>query len=303
MKSDSDLYRFNFETLSYEKIKNNTVRKFLITGCIILIVTLALNFRFLEYNYLKLENKQLKKDYLVLNDKISIYKNDLLKVNLKQDSIYRAFLNMQIPNDYVKQASNKNEFGFPVLNAYSYSDSIIEIHKKVNELLVLIEIQNKSYSDILKHTNLFITKKNSIPSINPIKFDYLNKQVVTSNFGLRLHPILNTVRMHNGIDLSAPIGTGVYSSGDGVVIKVGNDLNGLGNYITIDHQNGYKTIYGHLSSTNVVENQVIKQGDIIGLVGSTGLSTNPHLHYSVLYNDIHIDPINYFGNVNNSNIY
>ncbi|MDQ2732516.1 MAG: peptidoglycan DD-metalloendopeptidase family protein, partial [Armatimonadota bacterium] len=103
---------------------------------------------------------------------------------------------------------------------------------------------------------------------------------VTSPFGYRYHPILHIYRLHTGVDLGAPIGTPVHAAAPGVVIHAGW-LGGYGNAIIIDHGDGLATLYGHLSQIDVAVGQALAQAQEIGLVGTTGLSTGPHLHFEV----------------------
>jgi len=114
---------------------------------------------------------------------------------------------------------------------------------------------------------------------------------ISSGFGMRKHPILGYTRMHRGVDFAAPKGTEIYASGDGVVEKAGR-VKGLGIHVRILHDEGYSTVYGHLSSLaeGLKKGDTVKQGDVIGKVGSTGLSTGPHLHYEVWLNEDAIDP-------------
>lgn len=114
---------------------------------------------------------------------------------------------------------------------------------------------------------------------------------ISSGFGMRKHPILGYTRMHRGVDFAAPKGTEVYASGDGVVEEAGRNR-GLGIHVRIQHDEGYETVYGHLSelAEGLKKGDKVKQGQVIGLVGSTGLSTGPHLHYEVWLNEEAIDP-------------
>ncbi len=115
---------------------------------------------------------------------------------------------------------------------------------------------------------------------------------LTSSYGWRHSPIDGHDRMHQGVDLSAPLGTPVMAARDGVVVTVGNDPS-LGLRIIIDHDGGLRTIYGHLESASVVLNQSVRSGTIIGAVGSTGLSTGPHLHFEIRLSGKTRDPSAY----------
>jgi murein DD-endopeptidase MepM/ murein hydrolase activator NlpD len=115
---------------------------------------------------------------------------------------------------------------------------------------------------------------------------------ITSGFGMRFHPILGYSRMHKGVDFGAPIGTAVYAAGDGVVVRAGQ-VSGYGNYIELQHNPQYATAYGHLSAfaQGLHEGEHVRQGDVIGYVGMTGMATGPHLHYEVHYDGAQIDPL------------
>jgi murein DD-endopeptidase MepM/ murein hydrolase activator NlpD len=116
--------------------------------------------------------------------------------------------------------------------------------------------------------------------------------IMRSGFGLRRHPILGYTKMHTGVDWAAPSGTAIYASGNGVVEKAGLE-SGYGKYIRIRHNNGYETAYGHMTAfaRGVDEGTRVRQGQVIGFVGSTGLSTGSHLHYEILVNGRFVDPM------------
>jgi murein DD-endopeptidase MepM/ murein hydrolase activator NlpD len=116
--------------------------------------------------------------------------------------------------------------------------------------------------------------------------------IMRSGFGARHHPLLRYTKMHTGVDWAAPMGTPIYASGNGVVEKAGWE-GGYGRYIRIRHANGYQTAYGHMSAfaRNMTEGKRVRQGQVIGYVGSTGLSTGAHLHYEILINGRHVDPM------------
>ena len=116
--------------------------------------------------------------------------------------------------------------------------------------------------------------------------------IMRSGFGLRRHPILGYVKMHTGVDWAGPSGTPIYASGNGVVEKEGWE-SGYGKFILIRHHNGYETAYGHMSAyaKNVQEGEHVRQGQVIGFMGSTGLSTGSHLHFEIRINGRFVDPM------------
>lgn len=113
---------------------------------------------------------------------------------------------------------------------------------------------------------------------------------LSSGFGLRMHPLLAEVRMHSGVDLAAPLGAPVFATDSGKISSAGWQ-GGYGIAAVIEHPNGLQTRYGHMSKLNVVAGQQVVKGQIIGFVGSTGLSTGPHLHYEVRFRGQAINPL------------
>jgi murein DD-endopeptidase MepM/ murein hydrolase activator NlpD len=120
----------------------------------------------------------------------------------------------------------------------------------------------------------------------------VNNAIMRSGFGGRRHPILGYVKMHTGVDWATAYGTPIFASGNGVLEKVGLE-GGYGKYIRIKHNNGYETAYGHMSAfaKGMEAGKRVRQGQVIGFVGSTGLSTGPHVHYEILVNGRFVDPM------------
>ena len=115
---------------------------------------------------------------------------------------------------------------------------------------------------------------------------------LTSGFGARLHPILGYTTMHRGVDFGAPSGTPIMAAGDGVIEKIG-PAGGYGNYVLLRHTATYETAYGHMSrfAAGLHVGSHVRQGQVIGYVGSTGLSTGAHLHYEIMINGRFVDPM------------
>ncbi|MDC3074981.1 M23 family metallopeptidase, partial [Pelagibacteraceae bacterium] len=186
-------------------------------------------------------------------------------------------------------------------------DTIVSISYEFDEI---IETGRLEYKDI-KYASIIIDGK----QLEYFKFitddgyvDYFNREGknvkksilktpldgarISSNFGMRKHPISGFNKMHRGVDFAAPIGTPIYAGGNGIVEYVGRN-GGYGKYIRIRHSNGYKTAYAHLSNykKGISKGVRVNQGEVIGYVGSTGNSTGPHLHYEIIYQNKHINPL------------
>ena len=146
----------------------------------------------------------------------------------------------------------------------------------------MLVIRGENKAEMLPH----------FPAIQPIENRDLT--LIASGFGHRVHPIYKILKMHEGIDFSAPVGTPVYATGKGVVKSATRSERGLGNQILLDHGYGYETLYACLDEFHVRNGQEVNRGDLIGTVGNSGLSVAPHLHYEVHLDGEAMNPINYF---------
>jgi murein DD-endopeptidase MepM/ murein hydrolase activator NlpD len=171
------------------------------------------------------------------------------------------------------------------------SEIVVTTTKKLDELRKQLYIQSKSYDEIVLLAKNKETMLANLPAIQPV----LNKNLkqMASGYGWRIDPIYRTRRFHAGMDFAASIGTSIYATGNGTIISAGWEQ-GYGNCVQINHGYGYLTLYGHMSAFKVRAGQTVKRGDVIGLVGSTGKSTGPHLHYEVHYKGEVMNPQNYY---------
>ena len=155
-----------------------------------------------------------------------------------------------------------------------------------------LNAQSMSFRELLKLVKNKEKMITCIPSIQPVRNSDLKRAI--SGFGWRIDPIYKTRHMHTGMDFTAKRGTDVHATGDGYVEEIENKRWGYGKCIIINHGYGYKTRYAHLSGFKVKKGDKIKRGQLIGLVGSTGRSTGPHLHYEVEKNGEKVNPIGYY---------
>ena len=121
----------------------------------------------------------------------------------------------------------------------------------------------------------------------------LKSYTITSAFGMRLHPVLGYERMHEGVDMAAPEGTPIYAAKSGKVTTTAYQKGGAGNYVVINHGDGFTSIYMHMTRYIVSKGQYVNAGQVIGYVGSTGISTGPHLHFGIAYNGEYVNPMKY----------
>jgi len=249
----------------------------------------------------------------IFQDRIKSYeeKNEIVKeINALEfkitSSLYKDGLNAGIPISILTNAIRLYSFDIDFQRDIQ-KDTLFQVSY---EKLININKNKTSYGKI-KYINLKIDNKDLeyfLFETDDKKIDYFNesgKNVkksllktpingarLSSNFGMRKHPISGFNKLHKGVDFAAAKGTPVYAGGDGVVEYSGNN-GGYGKYIRLRHNNEYKTAYAHLSgfSKNISKGKRVNQGDIIGYVGSTGKSTGSHLHYEIIYQNKQINPM------------
>lgn len=296
-------YKFNPDTLNYESIGLTWKEKALKAGTYLSSsLALALVFVLIFLNFyetpktkrLKRENKQLLTQFELMSKDLDKVEQVLSELQQRDDNIYRVIFEADPIPSSVRNA------GFGGVNKYSHlenlsdADLIIETANKLDVISKQAYIQSKSYDDVLK---MALNKEKMLaclPAIQPITNKDLKR--TSSGWGYRMHPIYKVKKMHWGQDFSAPIGTPIYATGDGVVEEVKGSKNsrvGFGLSIKIDHGYGYETLYGHLSGFNVKRGQKVKRGEVIGYVGNSGGSTAPHLHYEVHKDGRKVNPMYY----------
>ena len=171
------------------------------------------------------------------------------------------------------------------------AEVVVNTTQRLDQLTKQLYIQSRSFDDLVDLCKNRDQMLKCVPAIQPISNKDLRR--TASGYGTRIDPIYGTLKFHAGMDFSAPTGTDIYATGDGIIKKVGWQT-GYGNTIVVDHGYGYQTLYAHLHSFRVKVGQKIVRGQVIGGVGNTGKSTAPHLHYEVLLKGKHVNPVNYY---------
>jgi hypothetical protein len=238
--------------------------------------------------YLLSQNIYLETKMYKLDNK---YNELLSKVNLfvaEDNEMYRELLGV----DTVNYNSN-DVYDIDIFINKDDTGLVADMNKKyfyTSKLLSSMMISKGELKELIEQegTSNFCR----IPLIQPIRTE--DMEYIPSTFGLRFHPFYKRVIFHDGIDISAKSGSNIVATASGVVEVVTNSNLGYGNKIVINHGNGYETLYAHLKFIKVRKGQYVNQGQVIGEVGSTGLSTGDHLHYEIRYNDELKNPLAYF---------
>ena len=280
--------KVNQKIIFYEDI-NNEVKKIEIVVDLDTILEISLNKEVkIKKTKLRKISFEESKEFVILN---SLY-SDGIKNNLSPDILIKLIKLFSFDLDF------QRDIKVNTLVSVSYGGSEIVKNNKVeyndiNYALISINGKKLEYFKFLTddgYTDYFNRDgKNVKKSILKTPLDGAR---LSSNFGMRKHPISGYNKMHKGVDFAAPTGTPIYAGGNGIVEFIGNN-GGYGKYIRIRHNNEYKTAYAHLSryEKGISKGVRVNQGETIGYVGSTGNSTGPHLHYEILYQNKHINPL------------
>ena len=293
-------FRFNPETLEYEKVSNTLLIQIArVFGFISLAVIIGIISFLIVYNGESTEAlKSQLADYEIqvklLEKKSLDMQTKLDDLSSMDDHVYREIFGADPISNDIRKAGTGGSDKYISLDQLRDGEKIKKLHQRLDNMENQSKIQQKSYEKLIVMAKNKIKMLASIPAIQPVSNKNLRR--IASGFGYRIDPIYRTRKMHKGLDFSAPTGTKIYATGDGVIKKVKRARWGYGTHVVIDHGYGYTTLYGHMSRASVKQGQRVKRGQQIGLVGSTGKSSGPHLHYEVAKNGVQVNPIGYFYN-------
>jgi len=296
-------YTYNTHTLRYEKVVTPLRVKLLrIFGFIaaafvtaFIIVSLAQKyFPSAAERSLKQENTELRYAYRVLDAQIGDMQQRMISLEKRDNQVYRNIFESDPIPDSARSRIIERLAELKKITGMSDDNLVASITTSLNSLHNRMNYQVKSFDNIGKLIDRKEDLLAAIPAIQPVS----NKQLerIASGFGYRIDPIYKIPKMHAGLDFTAPTGTPIYATADGKVNEASYNIGGYGNSVKINHGFGYETRYAHMVRIKAKMGQVVKRGEVIGWVGSTGKSTGPHLHYEVLKNGTAIDPIYFFYN-------
>jgi murein DD-endopeptidase MepM/ murein hydrolase activator NlpD len=308
-------YYYDTETCKYERTKVTTSDVTLnFLGFIAVALVMAISLVVVYNTYfespteaqLKKENKELQNHFQKLNTEMKDVEEVIAALSERDNNIYRKIYEAEpLPTTILEAGIGGADLYRDILEKGLQNEKLVlNTKKRFNKIKSKANIVNQSFDEIMS-----LAKKNeamllAIPAIQPISNPEHTSLV--SGFGNRINPFHKARVMHEGIDFAAPRGTEVFATGSGTIktIKTNSELQtGYGNYIEIDHGYGYISKYAHLNKIKIKKGDIVNRGDVIGLVGSTGGSTAPHVHYEVIKDGKKMDPINYLMNGINNHDY
>ena len=291
-------FKFNPEDLNYDKLNDSLsarIWRIVIYVAAIVVIAVLLNVVYSLFldtpreRQIRRENELLLDQYETLSERKQIVDTVMQEVKRIDKDIYRVIFDtepMSPRSDEDIATTYKTLLKTPdeeiVTHTASRLNSMIDWNERTASMYDELRIKGSNRAEMLP----------TIPAIQPIENKDLT--LIASGYGHRIHPIYKIRKMHTGIDFSAPVGTPIFATGDGVVESVTRSARGLGNRVVIDHGFGYKTLYACMDEISIRRGRSVKRGDVIGTVGDSGLSVAPHLHYEVLLNGEQVNPINYF---------
>ncbi len=293
-------YKINPETLAMEQVEHGFrywIRQtgiYILAGIVIGILFLYLFLTFFpspREKQLLREKASLESQLEVLNSQVDQMQVVMTDLQQRDDNLYRVLFGAEPIPLSVRQGAQRKIDYYEQLAQMTNSELAADLALKVDLLEKEIYVQAKSYDEVAQMAKEQEIRMENIPAIQPV----MNKDLkrVASGYGMRIDPVYHVRKFHQGMDFTAPTGTEVFATGNAKVDFAGWKQ-GYGNTVILDHGYGYKTLYAHLYKILVRKGQKVRRSDIIALVGNTGKSTGPHLHYEVRLNNKPVDPRNYY---------
>jgi len=287
-------------------VKNLTVSKALFRLISLCFMVGLILTAFVFYDYYSLTKQELeiniakqseeiisqRKQIQKFAEKVNALKSNLVELNNFEKKI-RIIANIEKPSDkdslFGIGGSIPEDLDSQAPLTKKYNSLIREMHAQTQQINLASINQQKGFESLIKYLEDQRNLLSSTPAISP------TKGWVTSEFGYRISPFTGLREFHKGLDIATRLGTPIIATADGVVMFAGNQ-GFLGNVIVIEHGHGMVTHYGHVKETLKKRGEKVKRGDTIALVGVSGRSTGPHVHYAVLFNGVPVNPKKYILN-------
>lgn len=271
------------------------VRKMLLGYIVISIINLLFSslFNTPKIYRINMENQNIEEKCYLLQSRIEAAENKLLEISHRNNHVYRPLFAL----DTLALTGRDEPYPASLYEQYDgtqYSPLIMDSWNQMDMLAMNLYLQSKSLDELQALAKNKEELSMAIPAVWPIDRTLLKYGI--GAFGMRMHPIYKRPIMHQGVDLACNTGSPVYATGDAVVQHSSQGLptTGYGQMLLLKHKFGYQTRYAHLSKRLVNVGDTVKRGDLIGLIGNTGGSTGPHLHYEVILRGQPVNPLNFF---------
>ena len=293
-------FYFNPETIDYEEIQitfTYRLRQILVHSFSGILLGVAFFFLFVSIiksskeKELYMQKSRMEGQYKAINAQIKEMQGVLKDLQERDDNLYRVIFQAEPIPDASRKATTRNMEYYEQLMRRTNSQIVVQTTQKLDEIRKQLYVQSRSFDEVVNLAKDHEKMLDYMPSIQPVANKDLTR--VASGWGYRMDPIYRTQKFHYGMDFTAPIGTEVFATGNGKVLFTGWEQ-GYGNTIRVDHGYGYATLYAHLSEIKVNIGKSVTRGETIGLVGNTGKSTGPHLHYEVHQRGTPVNPQNYY---------
>jgi murein DD-endopeptidase MepM/ murein hydrolase activator NlpD len=294
-------YKFNPESLSFDRIRLGLgvlLLRFLalftasILVAVLYWIVFAAFFDSPKEKALEREVQQLTIQYDLINREMGDIEHVLDDLQKTDDNLYRTIFEAEPIPPTLREGGVGGVNRYNSLEGYKNSNLVVETVNRLDKIRKKVYVQSKSFDDLIGLAKNKEEMLRSVPAIIPLSSKDMTR--IASGFGLRIHPIYKIIKFHYGMDFTAPSGTDVYATGNGIIASVQSSQRGLGKNIVVDHGFGYSSTYAHLSDFNVRVGQKVQRGDVIGFVGNTGTSIANHLHYEIRLNGTNVDPVNYY---------
>ena len=293
-------YKINPETLAMEQVESGLgywLRQtgiYILSGIVLGVVFLYLFLVFFpspREKQLLREKEAMQSQMETLNRQVDQMQIVMTDLQQRDDNLYRVLFGAEPIPLNIRQGTQCKISYYEEIAQMTNSQLSADLSLKVDVLEKELYVQAKSYDEVLELAKTQEIRMENIPAIQPV----LNKDLkrVASGYGVRIDPVYHVRKFHQGMDFTAPTGTEVFATGNAKVSFVGWKQ-GYGNTVILDHGFGYQTLYAHLFKALVRKGQKVRRSDIIALVGNTGKSTGPHLHYEVRLHGKPVDPRNYY---------
>lgn len=298
--SQKVFYRYNAATEQYERVFPDRRRRLaaavrVYAVAFVVLASLALALYYMvespREKMLRQEKERLEQRLDILGRQADAALAVMEDIAERDNNFYRVMMQAEPLSAARRYAGLERRRLYDGLDSLSDASLLASVGARLDRLDRMLVTQIGSFDFLAGEASKQKDRISHIPAIQPVPQKYM--RALASGYGVRRDPVYGTMKFHEGLDFSAPPGTPIYATADGVV-KWADWRTSYGNLVEIDHGYNYTTRYAHMSEIIARPGQSVKRGDLIGLVGSTGKSTGPHLHYEVRYRGEPQNPVNYY---------